>query len=126
MPSHEQCRRWIEEEAGAPRAFGLADVVLLGFLRIVTDHRVFAKPTPWDVAQGAVEALCDRPNAVHLKPGARHWDLFVDLCRRVGAKGHSVPDAYLAALAIETGSELITADRHFARFPGLRWRHPLD
>jgi toxin-antitoxin system PIN domain toxin len=125
MPLHEQCRRWIEEEVGTPRAFGLADVVLTGFLRLVTDRRVFAKPTPWDVADAAMEALRNLPNAVLLEPGPRHWNLFIDLCRRVGANGRLVPDAYLAALAMDTGSELITADRHFARFPGLRWRHPL-
>jgi predicted nucleic acid-binding protein len=61
-----------------------------------------------------------------ISPGSRHWGIFVDLCRKVGAKGNLIPDAYLAALAIESGSEWITTDRDYARFPGLRWRHPLD
>ncbi len=116
----------MEEEVRSPQPFGLADVVITGFLRLVTDRRVFPTPTPWDTAEAVVEALRMRPNAVVLSPGPEHWRLFCDLCRRVGAKGPLVPDVYLAALAIETGSELITADRHFARFPGLRWRHPLD
>lgn len=109
----------------APQPFALADVVLTGFLRLVTDRRVFSTPTPWDLACLVVDSLRERPNAVVLSPGSGHWRLFVDLCRATGSKGPLVPDAYLAALAIETGSELITADRHFARFPGLRWRHPL-
>ncbi|MEK7270556.1 MAG: PIN domain-containing protein, partial [Planctomycetota bacterium] len=66
------------------------------------------------------------PNCVLLSPGKRHWDIFSGLCRKAGAKGNLIADAYLAALAIETGSEWITTDRDFARFPGLKWRHPLD
>jgi len=63
---------------------------------------------------------------VVLIPGPRHWEIFARLCRKIGARGNRVPDAFLAALAIESGSEWMTADRGFARFPGLRWRHPLD
>jgi predicted nucleic acid-binding protein len=54
----------------------------------------------------------------------RHWDIFVDLCAIAGVKGNLAPDAYLAALAIESGSEWITTDRDYSRFPGLSWRHP--
>ena len=60
-----------------------------------------------------------------VRPGNRHWDIFTALCRAVSAKGNYVPDTFLAALAIESGSEWITTDRGYARFPGLRWRHPL-
>lgn len=77
-------------------------------------------------AAAFVEEVRAQPNAVAVQPGARHWRLFVDLCRRAGAKGNAVPDAYLAALAVETGCEWITTDRGFARYPGLRWRHPLE
>jgi hypothetical protein len=59
-------------------------------------------------------------------PGSRHWTLFLDLCRKAGAKGNLVSDAYHAALAIESGCEWITTDRDFARFPGLRWRTPFE
>jgi hypothetical protein len=57
-------------------------------------------------------------------PGNRHWEIFTRLCRETDAKGNLIADAYLAALAIESGSEWITTDRDYARFPGLRWRHP--
>ena len=73
----------------------------------------------------SVEALRAAPTSVVLPPGPRHWSIFTDLCEAVGAKGNLVPDAYLAALAIESGSEWITTDHDFSRFPGLRWRHPL-
>ena len=58
-------------------------------------------------------------------PGNRHWEIFTRLCREAEVKGNLIADAYLAALAIESGSEWITTDRDYARFPGLRWRHPL-
>ena len=60
-----------------------------------------------------------------LAPGARHWSTFTRLCQEVGARGNLIPDAYLAALAIETGSEWITTDGDYHRFSGLRVRHPL-
>jgi uncharacterized protein len=65
-------------------------------------------------------------NAVIVRPGVRHWDNFRRLCEEGKAKVNLVADAYHAALAIETGSEWLTTDRHYARFPGLRWRHPLE
>ena len=67
-----------------------------------------------------------QPNTTVLAPGARHWQIFADLCRETGARGNLVAAAYLAALAIETGSEWITTDRDYRRFRGLRLRHPLD
>lgn len=70
------------------------------------------------------EVLRAHPNCVHAAPGQRHWQIFAELCRRPGVKGNLVPDAYLAALAIESGSEWITTDRDYGRFPGLRWRDP--
>lgn len=73
-----------------------------------------------------VDRLREQPNTVLVAPAARHWDIFSRLCHATSAKGNLVADAYLAALAIETGSEWITTDRDYARFPGLRWRHPLE
>ena len=65
------------------------------------------------------------PQCVNVEPGPRHWEIFTGLCKAAGVKGTLVPDAYFAALAIESGCEWITADRGYSRFPGLRWRHPL-
>ena len=64
-------------------------------------------------------------NCIPVTPGARHWNIFTGICASIGARGNLIPDAWLAALAIETGSEWITTDRDYARFEGLRWRHPL-
>jgi toxin-antitoxin system PIN domain toxin len=123
---HARYARWLEDVATGDAAFGLSDLVLSEFMRIVTHPRIFTPPTPLVDALAFVEALRGRPTCVSVDPGPRHWQLFASLCRRVGARGNFVPDAYLAALAIESGSEWLTTDRGFARFPGLRWRHPLD
>jgi uncharacterized protein len=125
-PDHASYARWLETVARGDAAFGLAELVLSSFLRIVTHPRIFIPPTPLEDALAFVEGLRSRPNCALVAPGLRHWDLFTSVCRRSGAKGNLVPDAYLAALAIESGSEWVTSDRGFARFPGLRWRHPLD
>jgi hypothetical protein len=124
-PEYPLDRPWLEELVSADAAFGMADVVLSGFLRIVTNPRVFARPTPVNLAVSFAEELRAQPNCVTVAPGPRHWSIFSRLCLEAGAKGNLVADAYLAALAIESGSEWITSDRGFSRFPGLRWRHPL-
>jgi uncharacterized protein len=123
---HDRYRRYLEGLVNGPASFGLIDLVLSGFLRVVTHPRIFKTPTPLDEALGFVSALRARPNAVRVGPGARHWDRFTSLVAASRAKGNLVADAYLAALAIESGNEWITTDRDYARFPGLRWRHPLE
>jgi predicted nucleic acid-binding protein len=60
-----------------------------------------------------------------VRPGPRHWEIFVDLCRAGRATGKLVPDAFHAAVAIEHGCEWVTTDADFSRFPGFRWSHPL-
>jgi len=123
---HERFRSWLDEARRGPEPLGLWEVVLSSFLRVVTHPRVFLEPTPRDVGLAFVEALREGPASMTIAGGDRHWPIFVDLCRRVGATGNRIPDAYLAALVIEQGATLVTADRGFARYPGLRWEHPLD
>jgi toxin-antitoxin system PIN domain toxin len=124
-PGHEAYRTWVEGLLDSDRAYGMSDLVLSGFLRVVTHPRVFNPPSPLRHAMGFVEQVRDQPHRVTVAPGPRHWRIFARLCEESGAKGNLVPDAYLAALAIESGSEWITTDRDYARFPGLHWRHPL-
>ena len=94
--------------------------------RVVTHPRIFRVPTPLGVALEFIENLRASPATVPVLPGERHWQIFTDLCTRLDAKGNKVPDAFLAAIAIEQGATWISADRAFAGFPGLRWEHPLD
>ena len=103
----------------------MSELVLSGFARVVTHPRVFDPPVPVAEALAFADALRGQPNAVIVPPGSDHWAIFERLCIAADARGNLVPDAYLAALAIESGSEWVTTDRDFSRFPGLRWRHPL-
>jgi uncharacterized protein len=123
---HDRYRGWLEDLANSPGAFGLSDLALSGFLRIVTHPRVFKEPSRPEAALAFVSEIRSRPNRVRISPGPRHWDIFTDLVRKVGARGNLIPDAYFAALAIESGCEWVTTDRDYARFRGLRWRHPLE
>ncbi len=125
-PSHRAYYDWLGRLVNSDEAFGISDMVLSGFLRIVTHSRVFQIPSPMDIALSMVGEIRCRPNCVVVVPGPRHWSIFEGLCRESGAKGNLVPDAFMAALAIETGSEWVTTDRGFGRFRGLRWRHPLQ
>ena len=122
---HPAYRRWLEECVGSDQAYGMADLVLSGFLRVVTHPRIFDPPSPLGPALQFVKQLRSQPNCIPVAPGPRHWEIFLRLCQTAGIKGNLIPDAYLAALAIESGSEWITTDRDYARFPGLRLRHPL-
>ncbi len=124
-PHHEPCRVAVEGALEAPMSFGLSPLVLSGFLRVVTHRRIFEVPTPTADAIEFTERLLAYPQAVIVEPGRRHWGIFTSLCLDARATGNLVPDAYLAALAIETGSEFVTTDRDFARFPGLNWTDPL-
>lgn len=123
---HTRYRAWLDEVLSSPAPFGVSDLVLSGFTRVVTHPRVFRTPTPLEEALAFTDSLLSQPNSVLLAPSTRHWAIFTDLCRTLALKGNLVADAYLAALAIESGSEWITTDRDFSRFPGLRWRHPLE
>ena len=122
---HEEYRAWLEGVLSGGSAFGVSDTVLSGCLRILTHPRIFAPPTPAPRVLEFIRQVREHPHAVVISPGPRHWGVFLDLCRKTGARGNLVADAYLAALAIESGSEWITTDRDYAQFPGLRWRHPL-
>jgi uncharacterized protein len=119
-------REWLTGVANSSEAYCVPDASWSGFIRIVTNPRIFREPAAISEALDLVEVLRGRPNHVPLAPGAGYWPIFVQLCRDADVRADLVPDAYLAALAIETGSELITADRGFGRYPGLRWRHPLS
>lgn len=122
---HAAYRAWLEKTLGEKEPCAVSDLVLSGCLRVLTHPKVFLPPTPLNDALEFVQQLRAHPNVSVLSPGRRHWTIFIDLCTRSGVRGNLVSDAYHAALAIETGCEWITTDRDYARFPGLRWRHPL-
>ena len=123
---HDVARELLEDVVNAPEPFALSELVLSSFVRIATNPRAFAVPTPLDDAFRFADRLLVRPNARIVRPGDRHWRIFEQLCRRTQARGALIADAHHAALALEHGCEWISFDRDFAKFPDLRWRNPLD
>ena len=121
---HEKYRRWLEDAMDSGDGFGISELALSAFVRIVTHSRIYPDPTPIERALDYAGQLRRHDSYFRISPGERHWEIFDRLCRAAGAKGALVTDAYFAALAIESNTEWITADRDYARFPGLRWRHP--
>jgi toxin-antitoxin system PIN domain toxin len=121
---HELCHGWLASVVNGESHFGISTQVLSGFARIVTHPRVFVNPSPVEEALGFADVLLASPNAVVIRPGERHWSIFARLCLDSDARGNLVPDAWFAALAIESGCEWVTLDRDYARFRGLRWSPP--
>lgn len=121
-PHHDVFEKWWAALLVSDRAFGVPEVVLCNVIRVLT------LPRPWKRRFTCAEALdfCNTirssPRCMVLQPSERHWALFDDLCRRTGTEANLVNDAYLAAFALDLDAEWVTADRDFARFPGLRWR----
>lgn len=123
--AHEICRTWLKRIVNGDARYGMAPQVLSGVIRITTHPKIFAVPSSLNEVLRFCDILIGQPHSVTIQPGERHWAIFKRLCVEADARGNLVPDAWLAALAIESGSEWITLDRDYARFPGLRWRVPV-
>jgi toxin-antitoxin system PIN domain toxin len=120
-PLHTQALEWLETLINSDEAFAMSELVFSGFLRIVTHPKIFNPPSSLLDALSFVSQIRNQANCIIVSPHGRHWDIFTKLCKEADAKGNIIPDAYHAALAIETGSEWITTDRDFSRFSGLKW-----
>ena len=123
-PHHERYAAWLTGVAMGPSPFGLSEPVLQGFVRIVTNHKIFDPPSTVAQAFAFIDALTNCANCVVMRPGATHLSIFRRLCEQHGLKSKVVADAAHAAVAIEYGCEWVSADTDFARFaPLLRFRH---
>lgn len=125
-PAHRLARSWWETCLSENRTVGLAWVVILGYLRLMTSRSVLAHPFSISEAFGHIHAWLERPQVEVIQPGARHLELMESLMRESQATGSLVTDLHLAALAIEHGGELHSNDSDFSRFPRLRWTNPLS
>jgi hypothetical protein len=121
---HSVCRKWLEEVINGEGRFGASPQVLSGVIRITTHPKVFKEPSSLEEVVSFCEILLAQPHCLVVQPGERHWGIFTRLCLEADARGNLVPDAWFAALAIESGCEWITLDRDYARFPGLKWLVP--
>ena len=125
MPQHKRARAWLDERLSGTAQVGLPWPSLLAFVRITTNPRVFERPLALAAAwRQVVDWLGCRPVWIPA-PTERHVHILESLLLEAGSGANLVPDAHLAALAIEHGLTLCSTDGDFARFPGLRWENPL-
>ncbi|MEJ5868237.1 TA system VapC family ribonuclease toxin [Pseudokineococcus sp. 5B2Z-1] len=125
-PQHDAYASWLTEVVGGAEELALHDAVLSGLVRVVTNPRIFADPAPTSAALSLVERLVQAPRSTWLPSGSAVWRRLDGWAAQdLGLRGNLVPDALLASLAVTHGARLATADRGFARFPGLRWFSPV-
>lgn len=123
---HEGAREWLENAMTQEQPIVLAWAVVLGFVRLVTHPAVLEVPLSPGAALDRVEEWLVREHVQTIEPGPRHLRIVRDLLDAIGVAGPLTTDAHLAALAIEYQCELLSNDTDFGRFPGLRWRNPLE
>lgn len=124
-PSHLTAGPWLDGKLSGTARVGLPWECLLGFMRIVTNPRIYERPAPVNLAWQQVEQWLSARSAWVPTPGVRHQEILGRLLSRLGGGAKLIPDAHLAALAIEHGLDLCSTDGDFARFEGLRWVNPL-
>jgi uncharacterized protein len=117
--------RWLAEAFSGADTVGLPWISIAAFLRISTNHRI-GSAIPMAKAVQIVDEWLGRRAARLIVPGQRHWGLLKEMLIAGRIQGPTTTDAQLAALTIEHGGVLHTADSDFARFPGLRWKNPLQ
>jgi toxin-antitoxin system PIN domain toxin len=125
LPNHAAAKHWLEETLTAEESVGLAWVSVLGFIRVVTNPRVFRVPLLLDRAVAVVDEWFQQQSVEVVLPTPRHWSTLREMLTVGQASGALATDAHLAALAIEHGATLYTTDRDFSRFPGVRVVDPL-
>jgi toxin-antitoxin system PIN domain toxin len=125
-PRHLKARSWLERQLSADETIAFAWVVLLAFVRLASNPRVFEQALSMDRACDIVDSWLGQPCATIVHPGDRHPAIVRGLLGPLGTAGNLVNDAHLAALALEHGAELNSCDADFSRFSGLRWVNPLD
>lgn len=123
-PQHSIVRAWLDDLLVGEEDFGVPATVWAAFLRLSTNRRIFDLPTPIADAFEFIEAIVAQPRHLDIEPGARHLVLLRRLCSEAEAVGDLVPDAVLGAIAVESGAVVITLDRDFARFDGVRHSRP--
>jgi len=125
-PHHSKAKRWLEDSLSSDEPFGFAWIVILGFLRIVTNGRIMPTPLIPEVAIDAVNDWLLQPPSLTIAPTHQHWSIFKELLMPLGVAANLTSDAHLAALSIEHGARLYSTDNDFSRFQSLRWTNPIE
>jgi len=125
-PKHKAARVWWEQLLSGSAVVGIPWLVIMGFIRISTNTRIFDDAVGPDEAVLSVKEWLEKSCVRILHPGPRHPEIFFGLLNHSGTAGNLTADAHIAALAIEYNATVHTADTDFVRFAGCRWINPLD
>ena len=125
-PHHQALLDWWESAVNGDESMGLPWVVLLGFLRIATNPKIFPNPLEPAAAISKIDTWLTLANTYLVREKDEHWEILRTLLAEAGTAGNLTTDAHLATLAISHGAVLVSCDSDFARFQGLRWENPLD
>lgn len=125
LSQHERARAWLDERLAGTAPVGLPWESLLAFVRLVSNPRVFERPLTVAEGWAQVEGWLSCPNAWIPEPTERHAGFLGGLLKAPGLRANHVPDAHLAALALEHGLAVCSTDGDFARFTGVRWENPI-
>ena len=125
-PHHSKAKMWLEASLSSDEPLGFAWIVILGFLRIITNSSIMPKALPSEIALELVDEWLDQPSSQIVVPTERHWSIFKELLMPLGTAANLTSDAHLAALAIEYGARLYSTDNDFSRFDALRWTNPIE
>jgi hypothetical protein len=123
---HQEARRWLEQILSGTTEVGLAWIVILAFLRITTRAGIMARPLNRGDALAYVDSWLEQPYVRLVAPGDKHWPIYRNLLNATGTAGNLTSDVHLAALAIEHGAEIYSADYDFRRYTGINHVNPLQ
>ena len=123
---HRKARNWLEQALSGTTEIGFAWIVILAFIRVTTRAGIMARPLHFTHALSYVDGWLSQSNAILVSPGERHWPIFRNLLSGTGSAGNLTSDVHLAALAVEYGAEIYSADYDFRRFTGIAHINPLD
>jgi toxin-antitoxin system PIN domain toxin len=123
---HAEYHAWLQHALNGTEPVALFEPVLSAVLRIATHPAIFKPPSPREAVEAFIDTCLAAPAAKAVRAETHHWMLFRRLCTKANCRGNLIQDAFLAAIALEHDCTFVTTDRHYAQFPELRWRHPLD
>ncbi len=124
-PLHLAAKNWWEATLNQSETVGLSWVVILGFLRIITNPRIMPKPLSVEQSIDLVDSWLEQDVTQIIMPGNDHWSILRSSFNQIGVAANITTDAHLATLAIENGATLLSTDSDFSRFKNLKWINPL-
>lgn len=122
---HEAANTWLDDVLSSANPVGLCYPSMPGFVRLVTNRRVFSNPLSLEEAVRYVDRWLEQPNVGIVVPTSTHWPLVKDLLNSSGTAGNLATDAHIAALAVEHGYTVYSNEADFCRFPSVKWVNPL-